>query len=120
MKRLLLILLGVFVLLVIIGLLVPDAPPQAPDVTETAPPTPATPAQPAAGVTMANYLRLETGMSYAQVVAILGKPGSEMSSNEIAGTRTVMYQWEGSSFGANMNAMFQNDKMMQKAQFGLK
>lgn len=68
---------------------------------------------------MANYQRLETGMSYAQAVSILGKPGVEMSSNELAGIRTVMYQWEGRAF-ANMNAMFQNDKLIQKAQFGLR
>jgi len=33
-----------------------------------------------------------------------------------------MYQWDGSndsSFGANANAMFQNDALINKAQFGL-
>lgn len=30
-----------------------------------------------------------------------------------------MYQW-GGGFGANMNAIFQNGKLVQKAQFGLK
>jgi cytoskeletal protein RodZ len=74
----------------------------------------------APGVTMANYTRLKTGMTYAQVVEILGKEGTELSSNEISGIKTVMYQWEGEGFGANMNAMFQNGKMIQKAQFGLK
>ncbi len=69
---------------------------------------------------MANYTRLKTGMTYPQVVEILGKEGTELSSNEIGGYRTVMYQWEGEGFAANMNAMFQNGKMIQKAQFGLK
>jgi hypothetical protein len=73
------------------------------------------------GVTMVNYQRLQTGMTYEEVVAILGSPGQELSSNEIAGIRTVMYMWSGGSFtGANMNAMFQNDGMVQKAQFGLR
>lgn len=71
------------------------------------------------GVTMANFSKLSTGMTYEQVVEILGEHGEEISSNEIAGIRTVMYMWEGGSMGANMNAMFQNDKMMQKSQFGL-
>jgi uncharacterized lipoprotein YehR (DUF1307 family) len=73
-----------------------------------------------AGVTMANFSQLKTGMTYAQVVKILGKDGEEMSSNEISGIKTVMYKWDGNGFGANMNAMFQNGKLMSKAQLGLK
>lgn len=74
---------------------------------------------PISGVTMANYGRIQTGMTYTQVVQILGKSGTELSSNEIAGYRTVMYQWQGDGI-ANMNVMFQNGKVIQKAQFGLK
>lgn len=106
---------GVFLVVIVLGLLAPERPEP-----KLASAQSATPAQPKAGVTLANYLRLQTGMSYADVAAILGKSGTEMSSNEIAGTRTVMYQWDGTSSGANMNAMFQNDRMIQKAQFGLK
>jgi hypothetical protein len=73
-----------------------------------------------AGVTMANFSQLKTGMTYAQVVKILGKDGEEMSSNEISGIKTVMYKWDGNGFAANMNAMFQNGKLMSKAQLGLK
>jgi hypothetical protein len=69
---------------------------------------------------MANFSQLKTGMTYAQVVKILGKDGEEMSSNEISGIKTVMYKWDGNGFGANMNAMFQNGKLMSKAQLGLK
>lgn len=43
-----------------------------------------------------------------------------MSSSEMAGYKTVMLMWTGTSMGANMNAMFQNDKLVSKAQFGLK
>jgi hypothetical protein len=74
----------------------------------------------AAGVSYANYQRLSEGMSYAQVVAILGSSGKELSRSDIAGQTTVMYGWDGSGFGANMNAMFQNDKLITKAQFGLR
>lgn len=70
-------------------------------------------------ITMTKYSQLQTGMSYNEVVAILGKPGTELSSNEIAGTKTIMYSWD-AGFGASMNAMFQNDAMMQKAQMGLR
>jgi hypothetical protein len=72
------------------------------------------------GVNMENYSKIQTGMSYEEVVAILGKQGEEMSSNDIAGYKNVMYMWDGDSgFGANMNAMFQNGKLIQKAQFNL-
>ena len=72
------------------------------------------------GVNMDNYNKIQTGMSYEEVVSILGKQGEEMSSNDIAGYKNVMYKWDGDSgFGANMNAMFQNGKLIQKAQFNL-
>jgi hypothetical protein len=57
-------------------------------------------------------------MSYQEVVAILGEPGEEISRSDLAGTTMVMYQWSRWN-GANMNAMFQNDALVTKAQFGL-
>lgn len=100
------------------------APSSAPAVVVPAPVAPAPPAAPAtpvSGVTLANYNRLEKGMSYAQVVAILGEPGTELSRSFIANITTVMYQWMGQgSLGANMNAMFQDDKLISKAQLGLR
>ena len=71
------------------------------------------------GVTMAQFKQLQNGMTQAQVEQILGGPGEEMSSSELAGVKTVMYQWEGAGFGANMNVMIQNGRLVQKAQFGL-
>jgi hypothetical protein len=72
------------------------------------------------GVNRENYLKLQNGMSYQEVVNILGEEGEEMSSSDIAGIRTVMYTWKARGFGgANMNAMFQDDALTTKAQFGL-
>ena len=71
------------------------------------------------GITMQRYGELRTGMTYRQAVATLGAEGVEMSSNDIGGSHTVMYQWKAGMM-ANMNAMFQNDKLISKAQFGLK
>lgn len=77
-------------------------------------------------VTFDAYQRIQNGMSYSQVVAIIGAEGEEMSRNKMDGVpgvmasiETVMYQWVNSN-GSNMNAMFQNNKLIQKAQFGLK
>jgi hypothetical protein len=58
-------------------------------------------------------------MSYKEVVKILGTDGEIISESDIGGTKTVMYQWQSSGFG-NMNAMFQNGKLISKSQFGLK
>jgi hypothetical protein len=72
------------------------------------------------GISAAEFSAIQTGMTRAEVAAIIGSAGEVISENEIAGTRTVMVQWDGESgFGANANAMFQNDKLIQKSQFGL-
>ena len=70
-------------------------------------------------ITLSKYNQLQDGMTYSEVANILGKPGIEISSSSVAGIKTVMIQWEADGF-ANMNAMFQNGKLVSKAQFGLK
>jgi hypothetical protein len=77
-------------------------------------------------VTFDEYQRIQNGLSYRQVVQIIGAEGEEVSRNKMEGVpgvmesvETVMYQWVNSS-GSNMNAMFQNDMLIQRAQFGLK
>lgn len=69
-------------------------------------------------VTQAEYNQLAEGMTYDQVAGIIGASGEELSRSDLAGISTVMYQWVNSN-GSNMNAMFQNGAMVQKAQFGL-
>ena len=69
-------------------------------------------------LTMAKYTAIKMGMTYRQLFAILDSPGEELSGSDIPGTTTVMYAWRKWT-GANMNAMFQNDKLVSKAQFGL-
>jgi hypothetical protein len=74
---------------------------------------------PKTGVNKANFDRIRTGMTYAQVVAILGQSGEELSRSELAGIVTIMYSWKKPLSIGNMNAMFQNGKLVSKAQFGL-
>ena len=76
-------------------------------------------------VTKAKYNAIEDGMSYAKVVSIIGCQGEEISSTTMPGIpgvmpqmTTKMYSWINFD-GSNMNAMFQNDMLMNKAQFGL-
>ena len=77
-------------------------------------------------VSYAGYQRIQTGMSYGEVVGIIGERGEELARNKMDGVpgvmesiETVMYQWVNDD-GSSMNAMFQNNKLKQKAQFGLK
>lgn len=64
---------------------------------------------------MANYNKLQTGMTYEQVVQILGEEGKEMSSNDIARYKNVMYMWKAGGYSVgNMNAMFQKAPLFRK------
>lgn len=73
------------------------------------------------GISMAEFSKIKTGMSYNRVKSIIGGPGEVLSENSIAGHHTIMYKWDGESgFGANANVMFQNRKVIQKSQFGLR
>jgi len=80
---------------------------------------------PSPRVTKAKYDAVQEGMSYAEVVRIIGFSGVEQSSSKIDGApgvmpsiSTKMYSWQ-NPFGSNMNAIFQNDRLVSKAQFGL-
>ena len=70
-------------------------------------------------VTSEDYSRIEKGMTYAEVCGIIGRSGEELSRSDNGDLTTVMYSWKNRG-GANMNAMFQNDRLVMKAQFGLR
>lgn len=77
-------------------------------------------------ISQATYQRIQHGMSYREVVNIIGWEGEEMSNVRFEGIPGVMpgidtrgYSWRNDD-GSNMNAMFQNDGLITKAQFGLK
>ena len=74
----------------------------------------------ARNVSLAEFQQIQSGMTYAQVVSIIGFEGTESSRSDLGGTSTVMYEWVNSGFsGANMNAMFQDGRLVSKAQAGL-
>ena len=69
---------------------------------------------------------LSEGMTYGEAVSIIGAQGVEQASSHTDAIEGVMeplsikaYSWQNAD-GSNMNAMFQNDRMMNKAQFGLR
>ena len=66
------------------------------------------------------YNNLRSGMTYSEAVITLGKSGTETSRVEIPNTPlTILYIWQNPD-GSNLNATFQDDKLVTKAQFGLK
>ncbi|APC42738.1 hypothetical protein A7L45_16230 [Clostridium estertheticum subsp. estertheticum] len=74
-------------------------------------------------MTKAKFTEIQNGMNYEEVTKIIGGPGEVLSESGTKGDAyyTVMYQYEGiGSMGANSNLMFQGNKLMNKAQLGLK
>lgn len=71
-------------------------------------------------ITYAEFESIENGMSYEQVVDIVGYDGTIMSSSDFAGINTTIYYWYGVDGISNANITFQNDAVVSKAQIGLK
>ena len=80
---------------------------------------PAAPKKTSLGLTAAAYNRIQTGMTYRDVTQIIGRSGQESSRVDLGGITTVMYMWQNTD-GSNMNATFQDGKLVLKAQFGLR
>lgn len=72
------------------------------------------------GKTLKNFEKIENGMSYDEVIKILGKEGELQSQAGEGQFKTEMYKWDGDGLGANMNVTSQGDKVQSKAQIGLK
>lgn len=68
---------------------------------------------------MANYQRVQNGMTYKDVISIIGEPSQELSRSAIGENEAVVYMWKADSFGGNMNATFSNGRLVSKAQFNL-
>lgn len=73
-------------------------------------------------VTIENFNKIETGMTYEQVCDILGKDGAVVSEVDIGvtGYKTTIYSWYDNTGIANCNVTVQGGKVMAKAQIGLK
>lgn len=77
-------------------------------------------------LTIEKYNRIQHGMSYDQISRLLEQPGQEQSSSHIPGITgvtgsitTKIYGWQNKD-GSNIIVMFQNDRVINKAQFGLR
>ncbi|MBW2268983.1 MAG: DUF3862 domain-containing protein [Deltaproteobacteria bacterium] len=72
-------------------------------------------------VTLAEFEQIETGMSYREVVEILGEPGVAIAPSAVpeGGGGAIRYVWQNSDV-SNMRATFQNDQLAKKSQLYLK
>lgn len=92
----------------------------APPANDTAPAALAAAGRNTARITMASFNDLKEGMSYREVVEIIGGEGRILSESTESGIENKTYRWEGSGRpGANADVTFQNDKLAGKDQFGL-
>lgn len=81
--------------------------------------TPKTDTQDAAtAITEDKFNQIQSGMTYEQVKGIIGTDGENISEMDIAGTKTIMYQWDSDSWG-NAIITFQNDQVTDKSQVGI-
>ena len=74
-------------------------------------------------ISLEEFNKIETGMTYEQVCNIIGGKGTLNSSVDLDmgdEYKTEMYSWTGDgTIGANAIITFQGGKVMSKAQFGL-
>ena|SRR5215203_4185339 len=72
-------------------------------------------------VSAAQFAQLRVGMTYADVIAVIGCTGYVMVDQSAGRPPTVMYSWQGQGIpGANMNAIFHNGRLVMKRQFGIR
>src|ERR1700722_14194217 len=62
-------------------------------------------------ITMAEFDRIQTGMSYREVWSIIGTNGEQIGESSIAGHETESYSWKNPN-GSNMIAMFQDGRLI--------
>lgn len=77
-----------------------------------------------ASISLEEFNKIETGMTYQEVCKIIGGEGTLSSSVDMgvgSEYKTEIYQWSGEgAIGANANVTFQGGVVVSKAQFGLK
>lgn len=69
-------------------------------------------------VTLGEYRRLTYGMPYEHAMAVIGEPGLEVSRVRFGDSTTVVYAWRNPN-GSHMKALFENERLASRAQFGL-
>ena len=96
-----------------------SSPSPAPTTAGTPSSSPGNKTTSGAEMTKAKYDQIKNGMSYKQVVDIIGSEGEEMSSSQIGRYKLSSYKWQGPGY-TMIYASFNNDKLTSKSQANLK
>lgn len=88
--------------------------------TPKAPPEP----EPREKVTLAEYNQMQNGMTYEQVVQIVGFEGTFDGEERVTddygrGVRLTTYTWKNGAFGGYMNTVFHDGRLAMKDQYAL-
>ena len=71
--------------------------------------------------TLAHFNRIQNGMTYADVLAIIGAEGTESMEYRLMGTLNEHFDWRGVGRGySNLTVYFQNGYVSDKMHIGLK
>ena len=69
-------------------------------------------------VTLDEFSQIREGMTYEEVVAIIGEPGTEHARERRARITKSLYSWSNRD-ASRMIALFENDSLTLKVQVGL-
>lgn len=70
-------------------------------------------------ITLADFEKIKTGMTYEEVVSIFGVKGEQLSENNVSPVSTTIYVWEGNGRVDQVTLVFQDNKLIHKQQMGL-
>ncbi len=78
-----------------------------------------TTASKSAGLTLDKYNQIKNGMSYQEVVSVVGSEGTEVMSSGEGKYKVTSYQWKGENFEF-LTIVLMGDKVTSKTQANLK
>lgn len=100
----------------------PATPEESPAATESAPPEDSESEAKSGLITKEQYAKIENGMTYEEIIEIVGSEGEIMAESGKKGSDlyvfVVMYEGSG-DLGASASFSFLGDELQSKAQFGL-